>query len=375
MAILACLMEDIMKRVLQIPTGLYGTGEQQISKDIGIYRDPEQFDVQYAVFSEQVERYENELLRAGCTVIHCPVSGKRPLYYFKQYRALDKLMRENRCDVVHSHTMFQSGIAMLAAKKAGVPVRITHSHNAGKHRRRFSGFYDWIMQRLILSSATELLACGTAAGRFLFGEKEFERRGKLILNGVPTERFRFSPTDRDRIRQSLNLGDKYVIGNVARLSKSKHQDYLIDLLPELLLKRPDAVLLLIGDGTDRESLQLRAQRLGLSEKVLFLGWVDLPQAYYSAMDVFALPSLFEGMPLTLMEAQANGLPCVISENVPKDAIQTDLIRAVPLADTQAWISAICDTRRNGPERYADLLRSLGFSNDSYLKKIYACYGD
>lgn len=375
MAILACLMEDIMKRVLQIPTGLYGTGEQQISKDIGIYRDPEQFDVQYAVFSEQVERYENELLRAGCTVIHCPVSGKRPLYYFKQYRALDKLMRENRYDVVHAHTMFQSGIAMLAAKKAGVPVRITHSHNAGKHRRRFSGVYDWIMRRLILSSATELLACGNAAGKFLFGEKEYERRGKLILNGVPTERFRFSPTDRDRIRQSLNLGDKFVIGNVARLSKSKHQDYLIDLLPELLLKRPNAVLLLIGNGTDRESLQLRAQRLGLSEKVLFLGWVELLQSYYSAMDVFALPSLFEGMPLTLMEAQANGLPCVISENVPKDAIQTDLIRAVPLVDKTAWIQTLCKAERKNAERYADQLRESGFDYDGMLGKIFELYGE
>ncbi len=362
-----------MRRILEVPTGLYMNGAQKIAQDIGLLRDKQLYEIHYVVFEDTVDVYEKDLAADGCRVIHLPLQAKGLFSFFEMLSRLKRLMRQERYDAVHAHCAFKSGIVMLAAKTAGVPIRIVHSHNTGTNKSLFGGFFHCVMRRLIVSCATDLIACGNAAGAYLFGRRAYEKRGKLILNGADVEGFRFSESGRAEIREKLGLQDCFVIGIAARLEPQKNHRFLIDLLPEILKRRPDAVLLVIGNGSERAALEEQAAALGLRDRILMYGAVTDMKPYYNAMDVFALPSLFEGAPLALMEAQVNGLPCVISDNVPDDVKLTDLIHTVPLHDRDAWADTVCGLKRNEPLRYADKLRRLGMDYSDMMQKIYRLY--
>ena len=363
-----------MKKILHIPTGLYVAGAQKIARDVGLRRDKDRFAIDYVVFTDKTEAYEPELLAGGCRVFHLALPAGGLSRYAKMYSQLKDLMRREAYDAVHAHGMFMSAIPIAAAKAAGVPIRITHSHNSSHYKWRFSAFCDSVLRRIILRDSTVLAACGDAAGEFLFGKRAYKRRGTLILNGADTDAFRFSPEKREALRSALSLQDRFVIGIVARLEPSKNHGFLIELLPELLKRRPDAVLLVVGDGNERSVLEQRIAAAGLGAYVIFSGVVSDVPGYLNAMDVFALPSLFEGVPLTLMEAQANGLPCVMSENVPREVAVTDLIKTIPLADRNGWIQAICAAERRDPGSCADLMRARGLDYSAMLQKIYQLYG-
>ena len=363
-----------MKKVLEIPTGLYVAGAQKIARDIGLQRNKNRFEVQYVVFDNVVDQYEKDLTANGCAVHHFPLPTSIWKRIPAMYSALKKLMRKEQYDVVHAHCMFQSGIVMLAANHAGVPIRITHSHNTSKVRHPFSGIYDAVMRRLILANATELVGCGHAAGEYLFGKKAFRKRGKVILNGIDVDRFCFREEARRAKRAELLLDGRFVIGNVARLGPAKNQAFLIRLMPEILKRRPEALLLLVGEGTERSGLEQLIHELRLEKNVLLTGSVSDVESCLCAMDVLALPSLFEGIPLTVLEAQANGLPCLISENVPEETVLTDLVRTIPLNRPADWIHGLCTAERPRGGQYAEELRVKGADHHSMLNGIYALYG-
>ncbi len=360
-----------LKRVLIVAATLRIGGAEKVARDIGLCADPEQFEVHYLVFGDEIGDYEQELQEHGCNIIHmdAPKMG-----YVRFVKGLRRLMRQNRYTAVHAHTMFNIGLIMLAAWQEKVPIRIAHAHSAlndggGMVKR----VYEMAMRRLILWFATDLIACGQAAGDRLYGKKAFSKRGHLILNGIRTEDFRYSPEARSRIREALQIGDAFLIGHVGHLAPVKNQSYLIRMMPEIRKRRPDAKLLLLGDGEDRMKLQELISELDLTEQAFMTGNVRNVADYLSAMDVFAFPSLYEGMPLSVLEVQANGLPCVLSTGVPKDVYLTDLVRPLPLDKPDEWIEAICSARRNKPERYADELKEKGFDTETVMQKFLKIY--
>ncbi len=361
-----------MKSVLEIIGKLYIGGAEKVARDIGYYADPQKYQVDYVVFEDIVGAYEPELLEKGCRIFHLapPASG-----YRAYMAALKKLIRENRYDVIHCHTMFSSGWPMLAGKLWGVPVRITHSHSIRGFEKRglLKTIYEKTMRCVILACSTHCVGCGQKAGKWLFGDKAYADRGITILNGIDTTRFAFREEYRQDIRKSLNLEDAFIIGHVGHLAQVKNQRFLIDLMPEILKEKENAVLLLLGDGADKQMLLDRAAELGLSDKVILTGNVPDVHRYLSAMDVFAFPSLYEGTPLSVVEVQANGLPCVLSDQVPKDVYLTDLVTPLPLEQKNAWLETICNTQRKQPEKYGPILGKSEFNRDVMLKKIYALY--
>ena len=283
-------------------------------------------------------------------------------------------MRTNRYHAVHAHTMFNIGWAMLAARQCGVPVRIAHAHSAldnGGGMKKLA--YEEAMRGLILQNATDLVACGEAAGIRLFGEKAYRRRGKLILNGIDTQRFAFDSAVRAKMRAELQLEDAFVIGHVGHLMEVKNQSFLIRLMPEILKRKPNAKLLLLGEGEDRPMLERLIRDKKLEDSVIMTGNVRNVEDYLSAMDVFAFPSLFEGMPLSILEVQANGLPCVLSTGVPKDVYLTDLVHYLLLDKPNVWVEAICSTHRSYPEQYAAELRIKGFDSGTVMQKFLEIY--
>lgn len=362
-----------MKHVLIVAGALSVGGAERVCRNIGFFADSAQFRIDYVVFGDTVGAYEPELLEKGCRIWHLASPGRG---YIRFYRELKSLIRENRYDVVHCHTMFNSGLVLLAARQCGVPVRIAHSHSIRGQGRSSAvqALYEKTMRRWILRDATCCVGCGQAAGEWLFGEKTFQDRGLVILNGIELADFRFDRAARERIRSELGWEDCFVIGHAGHLEPVKNQVFLIRLMPELLKSKPSTRLLLLGDGSDRPMLEQTVQALHLEDRVLLTGNVSNVNEYLSALDVFAFPSLYEGMPLAIVEAQANGVPCVLSDRVPKDVFLTDLLRPQSLEDnTSGWIDALLAAKRNAPEQYLARMEKKGFGIQEMLHKIYSLY--
>ena len=360
-----------MKRCLQITASLRIGGAEKVARDIGIKARQMGYEVDYLLFGDEVCGYERELEDLGCRMVHIPSPSENYRHYFE---TLKRLMRENDYSVVHAHTMFNCGWAMLAAKQCGVPIRIAHAHSALNNGRSVKkSAYEQLMRGLILRNATDVVACGDAAGIRLFGRKAYEKAGKKILNGINVDQFSYSEEARNRIREELQIRDAFVIGHVGHLAQVKNQAYLIRLMPQIIERKPNAVLLLLGEGEDRVMLEQMIRDEKLEDRVIMTGNVGNVQDYLSAMDVFAFPSIFEGMPLSIMEVQANGLPCVISTGVPGDVYLTDLLRPLSLDDPDEWVEANCTAKRSKPERYAAELKRMGMDTDAVMQKYAEIY--
>ena len=359
-----------MKYILHIIAKLYIGGAEKVARDIGLYA-PEEYENHYVVFGNEVGVYEQPLIDRGCKVFHIPSPGDS---YSAFMENLKKLMREYKYEAVHAHTMFNIGWVMLAAKQMGVPVRVAHAHSALDDGNGFvKGIYETAMRSLILKCATDLVSCGVDAGNRLFGERAFKQRGKLILNGIDSAQFAFNAETREKMREKLGLQDKFIVGHAGHLAEVKNQKFLIELMPELLKSKENAVMLLLGEGEDRKMLEDKISELGLNDKVFMTGNVPNVYDYLCAMDVFAFPSLFEGMPLSIVEVQANGLPCIISERVPKDVFITDLLTPLALDDAEPWVDAICNAKRVGAEKYSAILKEKGFDVETVVNKFYGIY--
>jgi glycosyltransferase involved in cell wall biosynthesis len=362
-----------MKKILIIIGKLCVGGAERVARDIGYYADPEKYEIHYLVFEDDIGDYEPELEQKGCKIIHMPSPGENHLAY---YRDLSRLIRREKYDVIHSHTMFSSGWAMMAGKVCSVPVRICHSHSIRGNEKRgtLKNLYENTMRRIILSFATHYVACGQKAGEWLYGERVFRKKGILILNGVGLDRFAFDPAARSIARSCLNAESRFIIGHAGHLAPVKNQTYLLDRMPEILKHHPDALLLLLGEGPDRPALEEKIRALHLDNHVKMMGNVSNVEMYLSAMDVFAFPSFYEGTPLAMIEAQTNGLPCVISDRIPSDVHLTELITVFPLENAEnRWVEAICASRRNTPETYLARMKGTEFDLTNMLHRIYALY--
>lgn len=361
-----------MKNVLIIIGKLYIGGAERVGRDIGFYADKTKYKIHYLVFEDVVGPYEKELEEVGCIIHHVsPPSSS----YLTFYQSLIKIIKEEHIDIIHSHTMFSSGWAMLAGKKCGVPVRIAHSHTirGPEKRNLIKNTYEKTMRHIIIRKATHLVACGKSAGEWFYGAKTFEKRGLLIYNGIGLKEFTYSDEARNRIRGQHHLEKNFVIGHVGHLATVKNQSFLLKLMPQILKNKPNAILLLLGEGEDRTLLTEQIQNLNLQKKVIMTGNIKNVGEYMSAMDVFAFPSLYEGMPLALVEAQANGLPCCISDRIPKDAHLTDLVNAISIDNDDGWIKEICKAKRVNPVSYGEKMFEMGFDTFGMLERIYKLY--
>ena len=360
-----------MKYTLQIAAKLYIGGAEKVARDIGLYPDGGEYETHYVVFGDEVGAYEQQLIAHGCKVFHIPSPGEG---YLSFLRSLKQLMENYRYTAVHAHTMFNAGWVMWQAKRMGVPVRVAHSHSALNTKSNWKNkTYEWVMRMLILSCATDLVACGEKAGIRLFGRRSYRKKGKLILNGIDVSAYQFSPIAREEIRAKYSLGDSFIIGHVGHFAEVKNQTYLLEIMPQILIQKPGAKLLLLGEGPDRPMLEQKISALSLENNVILTGNVMNVADYLSAMDVFVFPSLYEGMPLSIIEVQANGLPCVLSTGVPNDVYLTDLIQPLSLEEPNRWIQAICDARRKDSKLYQEQLIQSGFDISAAMQKIYDIY--
>ena len=233
------------------------------------------------------------------------------------------------------------------AKKYQIPVRIIHSHSsaimaAGIKKVMMRCMHEW-NKCWLAHFATDFWACSDFAGRWFYRKKQMEgAHYRFVPNAIDVEKFRFSEDVRQAYRAELGLNGKFVMGHVGYFHTVKNHMFLLDIFHALLKKRPESVLLLIGQGNLKEAVQEKAVQLGIADKVQFLGVRKDVSNLMQAMDCFMLPSLFEGFPVVAVEAQSAGLPCYLAGNgITRQAIITDRCHFLRLEDTpEVWADAI-----------------------------------
>ena len=329
-----------------------------------------QLGVQFDFLVHRYERavYDDEIEALGGRIYRLPRLIPWSVSYNK---ALNRFFEEHReYRIVHVHQDCLSSVILRAAKRQGVPVRIAHSHTANQDRN-IKYLIKLFYKRFIPGYATELFACGQQAGDWMFGGAPYN----IVNNAIDTISYCFSDETRKRIRKRLGISDNVmVVGHVGRFSPPKNHEFLVDIFAQILKIVPDARLLLVGDGELRSDIEKKIRELGIASNVIFTGVrSDVPNLM-QAMDVFLFPSLYEGFGVVLAEAQASGLPCVISDQIPADCDLTDLISRYSLErDAKDWAQAVCDRRNFRRKDTADEIAAAGFDirkNAQWLQKHY-----
>jgi len=299
-----------------------------------------QFDL--IIHNDSPYEIPDDILQLGCKVFKIP-SYK---YLFNYIKSLKNIFKNNNYKIVHSHMSTLSVFTLFAAKIANIPVRIAHSHvTAGKGKGEFfRNLLKYTLRLLAKVFPTHLFACSEYAGRWMFGNNCFEK-GKVIVlnNAIDFKKFIFNESIRDKIRDNLALSDEFVVGNVGRFMPQKNHHYLIDIFNEIVKKDKKSILLLIGDGKLKEQIIKKVSQLGLQNNVLFLNPRDDVHDFFQVMDVFVLPSLYEGLGMVAIEAQISGLPTVVSSRVPNEVNLFDMVEFLDLNEK--------------PERWAEIVLS------------------
>lgn len=334
-----------MLRILHCVNNMHRAGLETML--MNYYRNIDRTKIQFDFLMHREERsdYDDEIEALGGRIYRAP--RLYPQNYPAYFRYMDNFFREHpEYKIVHSHIDAMSYLPLLAAKKANIPVRIAHSHSTGIDLDFKYPLKQYFRFRLC-SVATHYFACGKEAGDFLFRGRDFT----VIPNAVDPSRFQYNEAVREQKREELCLSNRFVIGHVGRMTYPKNHEFLLMLFSELIKKEPNAVLLLVGNGEKEKELKEMASHLGISDSVMFLGNRTDVHELYQAMDIFVLPSHFEGIPLVGIEAQFSGLPCIFSDRVPKEVCFSDSCRFRKLTDpisvwTENLLELVSKTDRN-----------------------------
>lgn len=264
---------------------------------------------------------------------------------FKYHKELKKVLKENNYKIVHSHISTMSVFSLFAAKCAGVPVRIAHSHSTTNKKEKKKNLMKQILRPFSKVFATNYMCCSELAGRWLFGDKEYDKGNVYLLNNaIDLDKFKYDEKLRKKKRKELGIkDDTLVIGHLGRFVAQKNHTFLIDIFNEIHKKNNNSILLLAGQGPLMEDIKNKVKDLNLEDSVKFLGQRNDANELYQAFDVFLLPSLYEGLPVVGVEAQAAGLLCYLSDDMTKETKVLDITKFMSLNNTpEEWADNILD---------------------------------
>lgn len=347
-----------------------------------IDRGKVQFD--FAVHSPQPGHYDDEIRGLGGRIFVLPRPD--PLRLPAYVQALKRLLgQEGPFIAVHSHVHFYSGIPLVAARLARVPLRIAHSHNTGdgKGQALPRRIYRRWMRRLIFRNATHLLGCSRSACAALYGPECWQDdRVRVLHYCVELAPLESLPQDKKALRARVGLpGEGRLIGHVGRFDTQKNHRFLVEVFEALASRLPDARLILVGDGPLRPEIERLVASRGLQDRVSFLGVrADVPEIM-GCLDVLLFPSLYEGLGLVLVEAQASAVPCVISDVVPEEAdVVAPLIRRLSLSQPPSvWAEAVMEMQRKGrmisPAQALELVSRSPFNICNSVRQLEKVYGE
>lgn len=328
-------------RVAQIIGKWLGGGVESVV--MNYYRHIDRTKIQFDFICDEDSTnipYE-EIEKMGGKVILIPPYQK----VFKYHKKLKEVLKSGGYKIVHSHINTLSVFSLFAVKCAGVPVRIAHSHSTTNKKEKKKNLLKQVLRPFSRVFATDYMCCSELAGRWLFGNKEYDNGNVYLLNNaIDLDKFKYDEEKRKEKRKELNIEDStLVIGHVGRFVEQKNHRFLIDIFNEVHKQKENSILLLAGQGPLMEEMKEKVKILGLEKNVMFLGQRSDINELYQTFDVFCLPSLYEGLPVVGVEAQATGLLCELSNDMTKETKVLDTTRFISLnTSAEEWATIILD---------------------------------
>ncbi len=364
-----------MIRILHILHSMNRGGAEAML--MNYYRNIDRNRVQFDFLLTEQNRclFEDEIESLGGKVYRVPLlKMNNPMPYINGVKKF--LLKHPEYKIVHSHTSSKSVVPLWVAKRCGVPVRIAHSHN-NKSENGFSGMVRNLLKLPLKSVATDFFACGEEAAKWLYGVDMWKTgKVKILANAISVESFLYNVSQRESVRGELMIAEKtLVLGMVARFSGQKNHLFALDLVKALKERGVDVKLMLVGDGELKNVIQKKVKDLEIEENVVMTGVVDDVYKYLQAIDVVLMPSFSEGLPVSLVEAQANGMPCVVSDRVPQEVDVTGNVDFLPL-EVEVWVNCLSAKMQKGVKRDENAsgkVRSAGYDIKTASKKLEEWY--
>ena len=357
-------------KILHIVNGMNRAGAETFLMNVFRNIDRNKYDFTFLCYGQEKYDYEDEIEELGGHIARVDVP--KDIGIFNHIKQLKKLIKENKYDIVHAHTYYNSGFSMLASYLCGVKLRITHSHNIqSEYKPSISKRIYYLFSKiLILLFSNKYLACTKDAGKSLFGKSKFD----VVNNGIQLENFLFKEQERIRIRKELEINDNdIVIGHIGRFEKQKNHEFLINIFEQLKFINKNYKLVLIGKGKLKEKIENIAKDKGLDKNIIFLGTKPDIYKYYNLFDIFIFPSYFEGLGIVLIEAQANGLKCYVSDTVPKDVNVSREVEFLSLSLTpEEWAKKVVNSNNNRIVNM-DFLKDSSYDINNTVKQLELIY--
>lgn len=368
-------------KVLYFVDRLRHGGIQQLLIEILKHIDKEKVQLDVLVFDDG-EKYplEEEVKKLGINLYKIDGWIKSPFSYIKQKNVLDKFYKEHHdYKAVHLNSSSKNFFVLKEAKKFGIPIRIAHAHNVGfQTKNKIKIKIGNILKKQLIKNATDYFACSKLAGEWLFGDEIIKtNKFKVIHNAVDYNKFKFNIDARNRIRNELNIDDSCILfGNVGRFTNQKNHTFLIDIFKEIHKNNKNTKLILIGIGEKEEEIKQKVTNLGLKDDVIFAGFKNNANEYMSVIDAFLMPSLYEGLPVVGVEAQASGIPCFISKDVVTNEVKiADNVKFISLQEpAKKWADEILSSdlqRKNNKEK----LKNAGYFIDDMVVELEKHYNN
>lgn len=355
-------------RVLQVVTYMGRGGLETMLMNYYRHIDHSKVQFDFLTHRDFEADYDKEILSLGGQIFHLSKLNPISSSYKNELDEFFNSHQEYR--VVHSHLDCMSGIPLKEARKCHIPYRIAHAHSSNQ-TKDIKYPLKLIFKRNITKNANYLFACGEQAGKWMFNTDNF----KVLNNAIDAKAYSFNSIFRKSIRKEFYIpNDSFVIGHVGRFMNPKNHTFIIDIFNQFHKDHPNSYLMLVGEGELKTSIQDKVRTLGLEDYVIFTGLRSDVNELLQAMDVFLFPSLYEGLPVSIIEAQAAGLPCLISDKVPIECKKTDLVYQLSLEDSfNTWADKILElshiTRRDTYEE----IKQSGFDiveNAKWLENFY-----
>lgn len=359
-------------RVLQILGGLNMGGIENFI--MNIYRNIDKNKVQFdfLIHQEEEQIFEEEIKKLGGNVYR--ISSIKKVGYFKYKKELRKFLKKNRYKIVHSHYNELSGLILKVAKKCGIRNRIAHSHIAyPSFSTKLLEIVSKYLRMLLKEKQIIKFACSQKAGEWLYEKKS---NFKIVNNGIEPLKYKFSIEKRNQIRKVLSLKEEEIaIGHIGRLTNQKNHKFLIEIFNELLKLNLNYKLFLIGNGELEKNIRKQVKDLNLENRVILLGVRKNVNELLQAFDLFIFPSLYEGLPVTLVEAQGAGLKCFISDSVTKEIdLECGLTEFISLnKSAQEWAEIIDDNKEYKRKNTIEALRKHGYDMTQNAKELENLY--
>lgn len=341
-----------------------------------IYRsiDKTKYQMDFIVSINEKNFYEEEIELLGGKIFYVPPKSKSFLKNFNGIRKIVKCNKYRYVIRVNEHSL--SVIDLIAAKLGGAKVLALRSSNANSAGGKLNKVLHKIFKILPKTIPNVKLAPSTEAAIYTFGKSEVNSGNvKILHNAIPYRNFIFNQEIRNKVRKDLKIDDKFVIGHIGRFNEQKNHKFLIEIFQKIKEENKNAILILVGNGKLEEKIKQQVKKLKLSDSVLFLGVrKDIPQLLM-AIDVFVFPSLYEGMPNTVIEAQATGLKCVISNTITKEANITGLVKYVNLNDDiGVWKKYILDNceykRKNTSKTFKEKGYDIKDVSNQFIEMLF-----